>query len=89
MINLKDALISPSSVFSSPKDVLLNTELLREQKIEILKRWQSEIRVIEVAEDENMLGHNHLDILEEIYAALRTLGANIDTDHTPPTKEGG
>ena len=89
MINLKQALIDPSSVFAAPTDVLLNLDLTRVEKIEILKRWASGIRSIEVAEEENMQGKNNLDILESILSALHTLDATIDLEHTPPTKQGG
>jgi hypothetical protein len=89
MINLKHALTDPSRVFNTPQDVLLDNDLTRSQKIDILNRWASEIRDIEVAEEENMQGNNYLDILETILSSLRTLDATVDLEHTPPTKQGG
>lgn len=89
MISLKQALVDPSSVFLRPNDVIFNHDLTRSQKIEILKHWESDMREIQVAEDENMLGENSLDILDEVLNAMHVLDANIDVEHTPPTKQGG
>ena len=94
MINLRQALTDPPSVFLTPEAVLFDSFLSREQKIDILKRWQSQIRGIFVAEDENMQGAESLneDVLktfESILSALHTLDAEIDSEHTPPTKQGG
>jgi hypothetical protein len=89
MINLKQALLNPSSVFSAPIDVLLNTSITREQKIEILKHWESDMREVFVAEEENMLGKGVLKMFEQIREALHTLDAKIDIEETPPTKQGG
>ena len=49
------ALLDPASAFTSPEQVLTSAELSREQKIEILHRWEYDARQMEVAEEENML----------------------------------
>ena len=49
------ALLDPASAFTSPEQVLTSAELSREQKIEILHRWEYDARQLEVAEEENML----------------------------------
>lgn len=87
-INLKRVLIDPASVFDEPQEVLLENELTRKQKIQILKRWASEVRELQVAEEENMQGENVID-LQSVLQALSTLDAKVDLDHTPPTKQGG
>lgn len=89
MINLKQALIDPASVFASPKDVLINQEISRDQKIQILKHWESDMREILVAEEENMQGKDVLKTFESIRDSLHTLDAKIATEDTPPTKQGG
>lgn len=86
MIRLKQALLDPSSVFQEPKDVLLNNEISRDQKIQILKRWESEVREIQVAEEENMQGKEPVD-LHAILSALHTLDAIVDVEHNAPTKQ--
>lgn len=87
--NLKKALIDPSDVYRSPGDILLDRMLSREQKINLLKRWESNILVEQVAQEEGMPGKAHLATLEHILDALKTLDAIIDTEDTPPTKAGG
>jgi hypothetical protein len=89
MINLAFALTDPASTFNSPKNVLLNHDLSKEQKIEVLRRWDYDMREIEVAEEENMQGQDNAEMHEQILAALHILKAYIDLEHTPPTKQGG
>jgi hypothetical protein len=84
------ALPDPASVFTSPEQVLTSSELSREQKIEILHRWEYDARQLEVAEDENMLSDSDQpDILDEILRCLRALGAGPDAARSAPTKQGG
>ncbi len=52
MIDLKKAMLDPTMVFKDPKDVVANVELTRDQKIEILRRWEYDARQLEVAEEE-------------------------------------
>ncbi|HJZ12184.1 MAG TPA: hypothetical protein VJ521_08540 [Acidobacteriota bacterium] len=40
MIDIKKALIDPSALFKKPRDVVERNDLSREQKIEILRRWE-------------------------------------------------
>jgi hypothetical protein len=89
MINLKQALVDPASVFSSPQAVLLNQELTRDQRVIILKRWESDIREIMVAAEENMRGKDVINTFTAIRNALHTLDAKINLEDRPPTKAGG
>lgn len=88
MTDIDRALISPGAVFRSPKDVLEVQDLSRQQKIEILRRWEYDVRELQVAEEENMLGQSDIG-LDEVLQALHELGAGVDTEHSPPTKQGG
>lgn len=72
MIDLDRAMLVPASVFKTPDEVLQSEELSREQKIDILRRWEYDARELEVAEEENMLGSNS-DILDQILRALLKL----------------
>lgn len=84
------ALLDPTSAFTSPEQVLTSAELSREQKIEILYRWEYDARALEVAEEENMLSDSDQpDILDEILRCLHALGAGLDTTRSAPTKQGG
>ena len=86
MIDLKKAMLDPTMVFKDPKDVVANVELTRDQKIEILRRWEYDAHQLEVAEEEAGMGVRRPEILDQVIQALHTLGAERDTEHTPPTK---
>ena len=87
-MDFEKALLDPSGVFGRPKDILEEKSLSREQKIRILRRWEYDVRELEVAEEENMAG-GPPSRLAEVLEALHTLAAKIDVEHSPPTKQGG
>ena len=89
MIDVKKALINPSAVFKRPEDVIDSNELTREQKIEILKRWEYDARELQVADEESMTAPRPEPVpLELILQALRSLGAPANVEHSAPTKQG-
>ena len=55
-MDFEKAKLNPATVFNSPQEVVSNQELSREQKIEILRQWEQDARLMEVAEEENMPG---------------------------------
>jgi hypothetical protein len=72
----------------SPKDVLAREDLSRDEKIELLRQWELDLREGMVAEEENMPPSEPLTItLDEVLDALRTLGAESEF-HDVPTKHG-
>lgn len=81
-------LLDPSAHFRSPREVVGNGDLSLEQKIEILRRWEYDEAESRVAEEEGMLGGN-AELLGQIVRALDGLAGHLDTDQTPPTKQGG
>lgn len=87
MTDIDRALLDPTSVFKAPEDVLKARDLTREQKIEILRRWEYDARELEVAADENMIGTNN-DLLQRVLESLSSLGYVPDPDNNPPTKQG-
>ena len=72
-MNLQQALDDPSSVFAAPADVVRSEDISREQKIQILRRWEYDARSLEVAQDENMMG-GVVSRLAEVLDALHSLG---------------
>ncbi len=52
MIDVQKAMLDPTMVFEDPMDVVANAELTRDQKIEILRRWEYDARQLEIAEEE-------------------------------------
>lgn len=87
-MKIQQALQDPTSVFDRPEEVFNDSRLNTEQKIIILRRWEYDARELEVAEEENMRG-NKASMLRDILIVLHKLGADIDLEHTPPTKQGG
>lgn len=88
MIDIEKALLNPASVFKTPEEVFKAKDISREQKIKILRNWEYDARHLQVAEEENMLGPQ-ADVLDQIISALRKLDAELDPEHSPPTKHGG
>ncbi|BCR06800.1 hypothetical protein DESUT3_38690 [Desulfuromonas versatilis] len=86
--NVEKALLDPISVFRRPDDVFADDTLTRDQKIRILRRWEYDARELEVAEEENM-GGGPPDMLDQVLQVLHRLGAEVDVEHSPPTKQGG
>jgi hypothetical protein len=73
-MNLQQALDNPSSCFASPADVVRSDEISRAEKIQILRRWEYDAQLLEVAQEENMMGGTG-SRLAEVLNALHALGA--------------
>jgi len=58
MTEFEKALLNPNSVFKRPEEILKTNEFSREQKVEILRRWEYDVRQLQVAEEESMAGHS-------------------------------
>jgi hypothetical protein len=84
----RQAFSDPSNVFETPEAVLDDAELTREQKIEVLRRWEYNAAEEDVALEEGMPG-DETGLLRRIMVALGTLTGPIDVDHTPPSKQHG
>jgi hypothetical protein len=90
MIDVKKALLDPSAVFREPDEVVESKLLNREQKIEILRRWEYEVRELQVADEESMTAPRPERVtLDAVLKALRAVGAPADMERTAPTKQGG
>jgi hypothetical protein len=90
MIDINKALTNPSLVFKRPHEVVENNDLSREQKIDVLRRWEYDARELQVADEEGMAPADpQPGVLDGILDALRSLGAPADVEHSAPTKQGG
>jgi hypothetical protein len=87
-MDFERAKLNPDSQFNRPSDLLTENTLTRDQKITILRRWEYDSRELAVAEEENM-GGGPPCMLPEVLEALHRLNAEIDVEHSPPTKQGG
>ncbi|MFQ5551877.1 MAG: hypothetical protein ACE5FJ_11640, partial [Gemmatimonadales bacterium] len=79
-------MLDPTMVFEDPMDVVANNELTRDQKIEILRRWEYDARQLEIAEEEAGMAVRRPEMFDRVLQALHTLGVERDIEHTPPTK---
>ena len=86
MIDIARARLVPTMVFKEPKDVVASNELTRNQKIEILRRWEYDARQLEVAEEEAGMAVLRPEMFDRVVQALHMLDVIRDTEHTPPTK---
>lgn len=86
MTNLDKALLDPTIVYGDPREVVSDEDLTRDQKVEILRRWEYDAHELEVAEEEAGMAMGRPELLERVIEALHALGVVRDTEHTPPTK---
>jgi hypothetical protein len=84
-MDFEKAKLNPAAIFKSPQEVVSRQELSREQKIEILRRWEQDARLMEVAEEESMPGPQP-KLLQPIRDALHALNYWPDTEHSSPSK---
>jgi hypothetical protein len=75
-VDLKQAKMNPSKVFAEPAEVLAHPGLSREAKIEILRQWETDARLLQTAEDENMSGgeRSHLGAVVSALLVLEDEG---------------
>jgi hypothetical protein len=88
-IEVDAALLDPGSVFSSPEEVLGDGTLTREQKVEILRRWEYDAAEVAVAVEEGMPDADDQDLLRRILLALERLAGSRHVGRTGPTKQHG
>jgi len=91
MANIDKVLLTdPTLMFKKPQDVVEKKDLTREQKIEVLRRWEYDARELQVADEEGMSPDvPQQTLLDAVLKALRSLGAEADPEHSAPTKQGG
>ncbi len=78
----KDRKLDPADYYRSPADVLADDTLSQADKIDVLTNWANDIRLLQVAEEENMPGAapDLAARLEAVEQALLSLGHD-DADH--------
>ena len=77
-----------AETITTPESILKSESLTGPEKVSLLQRWEFDIRELLVAEEEGM-GDADGSMLSRIVNALAALGAAPDTEHSPPTKQGG
>jgi hypothetical protein len=85
---LEAILLDPSAHYKRPADVVSDKRFDTKDRVEILRRWEYDAAECSVAAEEGMPGGNG-ELIADIIKALQDLGAEIDTEQTAPTKQGG
>lgn len=86
--DMERALLNPAAAFASPEAVRDHPALTREEKIEILRRWEYDAADVSVAVEEGMPGGEE-PLLRRITLALQHLAGTLDLDRTGPSKQHG
>ena len=72
-VDLNAALIDPASTFGSIEN-LMATPLSPTLKLQLLKRWAYDAKLLEMAEGEGMIAPSNGDLLQDIALAIADLG---------------
>jgi hypothetical protein len=81
------ALTTPTSLFKTPGEVVSCDELSRDEKAAVLKQWEIDARLLQVASEEGMTG-GELSQLAEVKKAQKTLGVDALEEDGAPNKTG-
>jgi hypothetical protein len=87
-IDMKEALLDPAAVFGTPEELERHPALTKEQKIELLRRWEYDESEEEVAADEGMPGGDS-KLLRRVMLALDRLTGGVDVERTGASKQAG
>ena len=88
----KKALTSPSSVFKHPADVVACGDLTKAEKTAILKQWELDARLLQVATEEGMSEGEH-SLFTDVKKAQGKLDVDVleedgaGADEEPPEDE--
>lgn len=81
-----------SKHFETPEALLADADLSREQKLTLLRQWEYDLHLLQVATEENMTGDappgNNAEQIREVHAAAETLGAELDSKGSGAAKTG-
>jgi hypothetical protein len=81
------ALTTPTSVFKTPGEVVSCVDLSKAEKTEVLKQWEIDARLLQVASEEGMTG-GELNHLAEVKKAQKSLGVEDLEEDGAPNKTG-
>jgi hypothetical protein len=83
----KKALTSPSGVFKTPEEVIACKDLSREEKTAILKQWELDARLLQVASEEGMT-EGEGSLFADVKKAQSKLHVEDLKEDGAPTKVG-
>jgi len=88
----QQALGDVSKIFRTPQAVLEASDLNTQQKIDLLKQWETDLRLLMVASEENMTGNvpgRTAELLQQVLRGREKLGVSQSDVRAGPTKSGG
>jgi hypothetical protein len=88
----KEALGDVSKTFRTPQAILEAADLSRQQKIDLLKQWETDLRLLMVASDENMTGNvpgRTAELLRQVLQGLEELGTRPAEGQKASNRAGG
>jgi hypothetical protein len=81
-----------SKHFATPEALLAADDLTRAQKLTLLRQWEYDLHLLQVATEENMTGDtrpgNNAETIREVHAAAEKLGAEVDSNAGGVAKTG-
>jgi hypothetical protein len=81
-----------SQHFSTPEALLADERLTRDQKLALLRQWEYDLNLLQVATEENMTSDSspgaNAEQLREVHAAAEKLGAKLGTEDCGSAKTG-
>jgi hypothetical protein len=84
--------VDVSKHFRSPEALLASPELTRDQKLGLLRQWEYDLHLMQVATEENMTGDappgSNAERIREVRAAAEKLGAGRAAEGGGPAKTG-
>ena len=75
----EEALVNPASVFAKPNEVVFSPAFSRKQKIDVLRRWEYDARMLQMANQESKIDESE-ELLTEILESLHQLDYWPDLD---------
>jgi hypothetical protein len=84
--------VDVSTHFSTPDQLIAAEDLTREQKLTLLRQWEYDLHLLQVATEENMTSDappgNNAEKIREVHAAAEKLGAELDPEKSGAAKAG-
>jgi hypothetical protein len=79
MKKFEQALVNPASVFAKPNEVVSTPAFSRKQKIDVLRRWEYDARMLQMGDQEGKVDECE-ELLAEILESLHQLDYWPDLD---------
>lgn len=86
------ALGDVSKIFRNPQAIAGAEDLTSKQKIDLLRQWETDLRLLMVASEENMTGGTSgcaAELLRVVLGTLWQMGASDNEAQQAPNKSGG